>query len=100
MENHKKSNKVYPIYWNVFFGIIGIGCGLTLWILSNAHVDVGVYNLDINGVIAITGIAYEVMGAILRTICIWIVMWSLSRKLCNEGIKINELANTTDFCHG
>ncbi|RIA84798.1 hypothetical protein C1645_742064 [Glomus cerebriforme] len=94
------NNKVYPLYVNLVFGTVGVGCGIALWVLSNKHVDLAVYNLDINGVIAITGIAYSVMNLIIRTIFMWLMMWSLSRKLCGEGITINELALTTDLCHG
>ncbi|CAG8828911.1 21527_t:CDS:2, partial [Dentiscutata erythropus] len=54
-------------------------------------------NLDVNGVIAITGIAYGAMSMILRTLCVWIIMWCLSQQLGGEGITINELTLTTDL---
>src|SRR5947209_2005327 len=92
--------RVYPVYFNIVVGAIGVGCGIALWHLSNKHTDLSVYNLDVNGVIAITGIAYGVMALILRMISTWVIMWGLSRQLCNEGITINELAITTDFSHG
>ncbi|CAG8795123.1 27841_t:CDS:1, partial [Dentiscutata erythropus] len=93
-------NKIYPVYYNTVFGILGIVFGVSLWLLSYNHTDLSIFNLDINGVIAITGIAYGFMNMAVRTICIWLTMWILSRNLYNGGVTINELALTSDFAHG